>query len=217
MIDRPPSPVGLAARRLARRTGALGVVALTGGGALGEEGWFRSFRSSKPVDAAGRPLPWYTYACIGFLERRISPTMRVFEYGAGMSTLWYAARVGEVVSVEDDPQWAAHVRRAAPANVTLVERTDVDGYVAAITEHGELDIVVIDGNHRVECLHAALDAAAPRSVIVWDNSDREEFDEARRIAGPRGFRVIEFRGMGPVNRTVWETSILYRPENVLGI
>jgi hypothetical protein len=217
MTEHSPGPLGRTVRRWGRRTGALGIVALTGSGALGREGWFQSFRSSKAVDAAGRPLPWYTYACIGFLERRLLPAMRVFEFGAGMSTLWYAARVGEVVSVEDDPEWAAEVRHAAPASVTLVERTDADDYAMAITGHGAFDVVAIDGNYRVECLRTTLEAVTPRSVIVWDNSDREEFEEARRVAGARGFRVIEFRGMGPVNRIVSETSILYRPENVFGI
>jgi predicted O-methyltransferase YrrM len=41
--------------------------------------------------------------------------MRVFEYGAGGSTIFLASRAGQVVSVEHDEQWAREVERAAAA------------------------------------------------------------------------------------------------------
>jgi hypothetical protein len=28
-----------------------------------QEGWFRSFRTARPIGRNGEPLPWYTYAC----------------------------------------------------------------------------------------------------------------------------------------------------------
>ena len=70
--------------------------------------YFPSWRRSLTPGAG--PLldrsPWITFSAKRFLEENINPTMRVFEYGAGGSTLFFAARVREVVSVEHNPDWS---------------------------------------------------------------------------------------------------------------
>jgi predicted O-methyltransferase YrrM len=143
--------------------------------------------------------------------------MRVFEYGAGMSSLWYAARVAEVVSVEHDPEWAAEVRRDLPSNCTLLLEPDVDAYVAAITGHVPFDIVVIDGLARTDAAAAAVDGLKDDGVIIWDNSDWPEFGEAYPALHGQGFRRLDFAGLGPISRAGWQTSVLYRDHNCLGI
>lgn len=67
---------------------------------LRTEGWVLSEGAGMPVDDDGAPVPWYTYPCIDFLEARLDPSLSVFEYGSGLSTIWYARRVDEVVGVE---------------------------------------------------------------------------------------------------------------------
>lgn len=218
MPRRPnPSDRGLKARRLFRRSGLLSPVALSLGGYLVQEGWFRSFRTARPIDRHGEPLPWYTYACKAFLEDRITPSMRVFEYGAGMSSLWYAARVAEVVSVEHDRDWAMELGPDLPANCTLLLEPDVDAYVAAITGRGDFDIVVVDGLERPRAAAAALDGLKHDGVIIWDNSDWPEFGEVLPRLQEHGFRHVGFSGLGPISRAGWKTSILYRSDNCLGI
>lgn len=46
--------------------------------------------------------PWINYRATDWLESYLTPTMRVFEYGSGGSTLFLAKRVAHVVSVEHD-------------------------------------------------------------------------------------------------------------------
>jgi len=212
-----PSERGLKARRLFRRSGLLSPIALNVGGYLVQQGWFRSFRTGRPIDRNGAPLPWYTYACKSFLDDRIDSSMRVFEYGAGMSSLWYAARVAEVVSVEHDAEWAAEVRRRLPSNCTLLLEADVDAYVASISGHGPFDIVVVDGLARPRAAAAALDGLKDDGVIIWDNSDWPEFGEVFPLLRAHGFRHIDFAGLGPISRAGWQTSVLYRADNCLGI
>jgi hypothetical protein len=212
-----PSERGLKARRLFRRSGLLSPVALSLGGYLVQEGWFRSFRTARPIDRNGEPLPWYTYAFKAFLEDRITSSMRVFEYGAGMSSLWYAARVAEVVSVEHDRDWAAELRRDLPANCTLLLEPDADAYVAAIIGHDPFDIVVVDGLERPRAAAAALDGLKDDGVIIWDNSDWPEFAEVLPRLQEHGFRSLDFAGLGPISRAGWRTSVLYRAGNCLGI
>ena len=84
-------------------------------------GWDRSVVSHQAEDRHG-PVPWITYPALRMLERVVQPRFKVFEYGAGNSSLWWAARVAEVVSVEHDRDWARSVTARAPANLTVVPR-----------------------------------------------------------------------------------------------
>ena len=72
---------------------------------LKPSGWTRSKSQNAPVRINGEPLPWYTYGAIEFLHRVVRTTDRVFEYGAGYSTLWWQKRVEEMCSVEHDEAW----------------------------------------------------------------------------------------------------------------
>lgn len=56
-------------------------------------------------------LPWYTYSAIDWLKGYLKPDMKVFEWGSGGSTIFYAAKVQEVVSVEHDPVWYKDVAK----------------------------------------------------------------------------------------------------------
>ncbi len=49
--------------------------------------------------------PWIAKKAVSFLESAIAPNSRVFEYGSGGSTLFFARRAQEIVSVEHDPVW----------------------------------------------------------------------------------------------------------------
>ncbi|MFH0879142.1 MAG: hypothetical protein V2A34_05480, partial [Lentisphaerota bacterium] len=82
-------------------------------------GWDRSFREMSSVDAGGKPIPWITYSALQFLESRIRKDFRVFEYGCGNSTLWWANRVQQVTSCESDEQWVRRIIACRPANAKL--------------------------------------------------------------------------------------------------
>lgn len=188
------------------------------GGGLADEGWFRSFRERKAVDGHGRPVPWYTYSFRSFLEPRLTKDMRVFEYGAGLSSLWYADRVGEVVSVDHDPTWADMIRAQAPSNLQVLLEPDEPSYVQAIKKFAPFDIVVVDGQHRPRsAVFAAECGLREDGGIIWDNSDWQDFDDTFPQLQEHGFKQIPFKGMGPINRQTWETSVLYRSHNCLGI
>lgn len=74
--------------------------------------WRRALRGPGPLDDAA---PWVTFAAARFLERTLTPCMRVFEWGSGGSTLFFRRRAASVVSIEHDPEWFARVRaRLAP-------------------------------------------------------------------------------------------------------
>jgi hypothetical protein len=189
-------------------------------GPLREDGWFRSFREEACVDADGNPLPWMTYPAIEFLGKRIRREMSVFEFGCGESTLWWASRVNEVVSVEHDKDWHGKIARRAPGNVSLfhIELAYGGAYSRKIMEYKErFDIVIIDGRDRVHCAMNSLKALKPDGIIVWDNSDRKEYEAGYAFLMEHGFRKIEFTGFTPMINMKSETGVFYREENCLGI
>jgi len=219
------SRVGQLTLRLFRRPRLTShVIAICGllkhNGDLRRRGWFRSFRTATPVDADGEPLPWFTYAAIDFLEPRVRSDMRVFEYGSGHSTLWWAARVASVTSYEHDRGWYERLLNTLPANVEYhhVRLTPAEKYAAGCAEAGvRFDIIVIDGRHRVACAKHAVSALKEDGVIIWDNTNRSSYDEGCTGLMASGFKRIDFAGMGPADFCGWTTSVFYRQQNCLGI
>lgn len=77
-------------------------------------------------------LPWITFGAIDFLKSNLSDKMTVFEWGSGDSTLFFAKRVKQVISIEHGPYWykklSKELEREAIKNVnlSLVEPVLVD-------------------------------------------------------------------------------------------
>lgn len=189
-------------------------------GPLKEDGWFRSFREEASVDADGNPLPWITYPAIEFLKNRIHKEMSVFEYGCGGSTIWWASRVKEVISIEHDKDWYQKVKLRVPGNVIInhIKLEYGGAYSKKITEFKDkFDIVVLDGRDRVNCAINSLGSLKSDGIIIWDNSDLKEYEKGYQFLYERGFRKIEFIGLAPFINYKSETGIFYRPSNCVGI
>jgi len=72
--------------------------------------WFSSFRPVRSL--VGEAKPWIPFEAANWLEHYLTPHMKVFEYGSGGSTIFFAERVAEVFSIEHDKKWHALVSRA---------------------------------------------------------------------------------------------------------
>ncbi|EPR37411.1 hypothetical protein dsx2_0757 [Desulfovibrio sp. X2] len=53
--------------------------------------------------------PWLVAGAVRFLEGFLTPQMRVFEWGSGRSTVFFARRTASVVSVEHKAKWQRRV------------------------------------------------------------------------------------------------------------
>lgn len=209
------------ARGALQRAGLHANYSLWKKGYLHEVGWPESWRSQQPIDKEGNPLPWLSYPAIHFLEQRIQPHFCVFEYGIGFSTLWWAKRVQRVVGCDHDRGWIERIRARAPSNVRLIHEPSSEngGYAHAALALVPLrfDVIVIDGEDRNHCARHAMPALTSGGVVLWDNSERPEYVAGFAELAQAGFRKLSFAGMCPVINTLNETSLFYRPDNVLGI
>ena len=58
---------------------------------------------------------------------------------------------------------------------------------------GQFDILVIDGRDRVNCIKNGIGALRPGGVVIWDNSDREEYRSGYDLLTAAGFGRLDFR------------------------
>jgi hypothetical protein len=187
---------------------------------MNDLGYFRSAYMSMPVDAQDRPIPWFTYPAIAFLGARLCPSMALFEYGSGNSTLWFSGHVSTVTSVEHSREWFEIFSNKLPSNVTLLYcELDRNGfYSRTATESGrKYDVIVIDGRDRVNCALNCLSALNDGGIIIWDNSDRLHYGPGFEFLKQSSFRNLDFWGSDPCSGTGYCTSIFYRSDNCLGI
>jgi hypothetical protein len=173
---------------------------------LRAQGWHRSLSQGVPVNASGRPQPWLTYPAVDWLERVLTPRVRVFEYGAGSSTSWFAqpGRVEEIVSVEHDPGWFAQLPQPpsgkivyVPCESTWWEADDRAPYVRAIAQGSPWDVVIIDGMARNTCARVAYDYLATAGLVILDDTDKAESVPAQAELTRRGLRRLDFWGFKP--------------------
>ncbi|MFN3316915.1 MAG: FkbM family methyltransferase [Raineya sp.] len=189
---------------------------------LKDIGWIRSFHSKQSIDAQGKPIPWFTYSAIHFLEPRLQKSFDVFEYGCGNSTLWFAQRVGNIDAVEGDKTWFEKVQKQLPNNAKVVfqevQEDENGNYAKAITTTQKLyDLVIVDGRDRNNCIKNAQKYLKETGVLILDNADRPEYQDGINFMLEKGYKKIDFIGMPPIVAMRSCTSVFYRKENCLYI
>lgn len=194
--------------------------------------WVRSlFGIYDSADLVRLDMPWWTFAAIDAVEVLLSSrdgAARVYEFGAGASTVWLAKRCGSVYSVEHDAPFAQAMSGmfGAYPNISMVvveptaaspssrarsnrkgyTESAFDQYVSSIDRvDGAFDLIVIDGRARVSCLGKSVDRLAPGGTILFDNSDRREYREAIDTCGLQE-RIT--RGLAPALPFPSQTSLL---------
>jgi hypothetical protein len=184
----------------------------SGTNSLMTSGWVNSVLAGRPVDSSGNAIPWFTYPAIEFLESVVKAEWKVFEWGSGNSTVWWSKNCSMVKSAENNPSWCAEVRSKLSKNAEVLLCEEKGAYVNAINHSPGLlfDAVVIDGEHRNDCAYACIQSLAGNGIIIFDNSDRSEYDEGINFLQSNGFKRIDFWGLIPsyVYRNC--TSIFFR-------
>ncbi|MEE9369170.1 MAG: hypothetical protein V3V05_09985 [Pontiella sp.] len=184
---------------------------------LSKIGWYRSFQKRIPIDAAGEPIPWYSYPAISFLEERVQSNWHVLEYGCGNSTRWWSSRASRVDSCEHHRGWYESISNKLPANAECHFRED-DAYISFSNEFpSKIDVLVIDGIKRVECAERCICALKEDGIIIWDDSNRSEFKGGFEYLIEQGFKRLDFAGLGPITMVPVATAVFYRPQNCLGL
>ncbi len=176
----------------------------------------RSINEQSCIDKNGNPIPWYTYPAIEYLNQFDYSAKRIFEFGCGNSSKFWAARAMQVVSVEDNSEWFAKWQQElTAANQQVLLRPESKEYENAILEQLQnFDVIIVDGKRRAECCAAALKKLAPHGLIILDDSDRintsAEYQKAIAILCAADLLQIDFFGCCPMNNYSKTTSLFLR-------
>ena len=132
------------------------------------------------------PRPHYAFHTLSWLETMFKENRigKVFEWGAGNSTLYYARMGCKVVTVEHDRKWADMLLNCIEANkianIQLMYCENKSEYInVPASVLTEADLIVVDGRFRVEC--ALYIAELIRSgilkdkIILFDDAQRERY------------------------------------------
>ncbi len=176
----------------------------------------RSIDEKSCRDKDGNPLPWYTYPAIEYLSQFDYSQKKIFEYGCGYSSMFWAERAEKVTSIEDNFEWHARWQKEFQhPRLEIRWRDEGEIYENAIFEDDALyDVIVVDGKRRAECAKAAIVKLASGGMIILDDSDRintsQEYVDAVRALRQADLIQIDFYGFCPMNNYTKTTSLFLR-------
>jgi Methyltransferase domain len=175
-------------------------------------GHLNSASKKRSIDAAGEPIPWYTYPAIEYIKQLDFTVKSVFEYGSGNSTVFWSRIAGRVISVEDDEVWHGTISREVGAVATVILEPDLEAFVSTIARvPGRFDVIVIDGPARgltrLKCCKAAREHLNEGGVIILDNSDW--LPESAAFLRHTGLLQVDMTGFAPLNAHTGTTSFFF--------
>ena len=186
--------------------------------------WQKDFAVERTIDEKAcldkdnNPIPWYTYPAIEYLSQFDYSDKKVFEFGVGYSSLFWAERALSVTSVEDNTEWYQKwLHDFDKPNLTLKQRDEGAAYYNAILEDKiKYDVIIIDGKCRADCAKTAVQSLNSGGVIILDDSDRVntsiEYKAAIETLRQYNLMQIDFFGFCPMNNYTKTTSLFLSRE-----
>jgi predicted O-methyltransferase YrrM len=183
--------------------------------------------------------PWLTPAAIGLLTTLLRPDDTGAEFGSGRSTLWFAARVAALTSVEHDIWWhetvTARLKERGLGNVDYilavddlpVERGGESGYArtALAFPDASLDFALVDGRYRDYSAQFIMPKLKPGGMLIIDNvnwylpcrskapnSRTAELGPATDVWAEVWRQLSGWRTIW-TSSGVWDTAIFIKPED----
>jgi hypothetical protein len=151
--------------------------------------------------------------------RQVNRDQELFEYGSGNSTMFFAGRVGSVISVETDPKWYDYFVDKVPENVTLLPGFPFDRqtYSRIIDKQNKkFDVVVVDAEERNDCLFNVESSLSAESLF-WTIPRGPVTEPGIRHLLDRGFKRLDFEGLKPGGIRAYRTTVFYKSGNCFGI
>lgn len=201
----------------------------------GQLSYFSQWVVSLSGDFTGSGQPWLPYELIDWLDEFCEPKHRVFEYGSGNSTLFFAERVHTIYSIEHDPDWyqkmLEHIAGKENVELTLKEPIqtkltpevrsekspyqgmDFYDYVHTIEDpsDGPYNLVLVDGRARSDCALLAMKHVADGGVLILDDAQRPRYKSARRKLTQHWQPPEVYDGLKPGCKGRAKTEVYRRP------
>lgn len=187
-----------------------------------DTGHFKSSLKSLAVDKNSKPICWFTYPALDFLDTFDLKKLNILEFGSGQSTLWWQKNSSRVISFENDKSWFEHIKKNIKSNnlVSLIENNKLNNSQIDLIKNFNFDILVIDGGFdRFDSLNLSLPYLSESGIVIIDNSegyyDGNGINEygyfpMLKLMKSKNFKRIDFFGYAPGVIIPHTTSIFFR-------
>lgn len=165
--------------------------------------------------------PWLCPGTVRFCAQHLNQSMTGLEFGSGRSTLWFARRMARLTSVENDVVWHAKVAKwLAAAHVTNVDYrlvpldlsnnesdrggdTSTPAYVRVADDIPDrsLDLVIIDGYYRPECIRRTTPKLKPGGLFLVD--DVNFWPSLEAVSVPAEWTIVDDSTNGLKRGVIW--------------
>ena len=195
-------------------------------------GWQKSFLEGLSQDSKGSALPWMTYPFIEFILTKLQPHHKIFEFGSGSSTLFFAPKVQKIVALESNKKWREIMQimlcEVGAKNVELVLMEDAlenpayenfaQDYIAKFKNSApdlqnnieKFDFVIVDSLKRFACAQNSIEAIKPGGAIILDDSERPHYKKIFDFFAEKGFQKQDFFGIAPGQFRIKNTTIFWK-------
>ncbi len=121
--------------------------------------------------------PWLTHPALDEIKRWDLYHKNIWEWGSGMSTIWWAFYCKHIWSIEANSEWFKNTEDSInllglTRKATIILREFNEGDQEHVPDYTSIpnsfrpDIVVVDGILRYECILKALTLPRPLTLIV---------------------------------------------------
>ena len=170
-------------------------------------------------DEAGNPVPWMTYPAIDFLKKNLNKNHKIFEFGCGSSTLFFAERVKQVTGIETREKWFAMLNialqeaRLDNVELSLMEDGLTNDFYQTFAKNSgkKFDFIIVDSIKRFLSATNSIDALKPGGSIILDDSERDNYKKIFDFFAEKNFTRQDFPGVAPMQTREKNTTIFTLP------
>jgi hypothetical protein len=170
-------------------------------------GYFKTLKRCLSIGPQNEPLPWLSYAAIFYLKRLDFSNCRILEFGSGGSTLFWANKAKEVISIETDRRWHEKISKVLPENVKIMlfEKDEFEKCLLALQDIKPFDVIIIDGAWRPQCALHCTKLLANTGLAILDNPDW--YPTAHANMQENDYFEVSFSGITPMQAYSTTTNI----------
>ena len=165
--------------------------------------------------------PWLCKEAVNYCASNLDTNMKGIEFGSGRSTIWFAGKLGSLVSIEHNASWYSRVAskiaekkvdnvdyKFIPLNHQESEGKDsydvLPDYVAIFLNYPDdyFDFVVVDGHYRTCVIQAAVPKIKSSGLILID--DVNFWGDYGNVPVPKEWQLVSKSNNGLKKTGIWK-------------
>ena len=126
------------------------------------------------LESKNRNTPWLNTPAIHLLDNWIKPNDKILEFGSGQSTIWFATKTKNIISVEHNKDWYKQIKfKLNKIKVKYIFAKNKTEYLAIFNKikNESIDICLVDGEYRRDCIIKVASKIKIGGLMIFDNAE----------------------------------------------